>query len=481
MQTLMDAASLVPFKESEDLDEDRIMASLGEMPLDDLLDIMVLPNEKNSPTVEWTFEALGEYHSSQLTDLEKDDIVKSMMESVDIIEEVKKRERADFFKSLGKKLIKSIIERTVKKVLKTVIKRIIRYALEALWDVVETVVRYAVRGVVEWLIRPIFTGILEFVGVNPELWPFVAVAGGIAALGWLVYDKLFKGASTGLPPPETNTLGIANEADLINIPEPETVSDQGRSLIAEAPRPAGAPLAVRPPTDLGGLISRGEGTYNSVNMGAAHGYKAETLPLTTMTLGQIMADQKAHNYNAVGRYQIIGQTLADAVRYLKLPSDTLFNEATQDRIFKDYLIGFKRKAMGDYVSGKSNNLNAAILAASQEWASVAAPPGATLANGSVGDGTVSYYAGVANNKASISATEMGRALMAEREKNVGGSLTQIQNQQANLQPGVTVSNAAATPSKQAQAQSGAGGLMPQPSGNKTILTGKNGEMIAVNT
>lgn len=481
MQTLMDAASLVPFKESEDLDEDRIMASLSEMPLDDLLDIMVVPNEKNSPTVEWSFESLGAYHSSKLTGAEKDDIVKAMIESVDIIEEMKKRERADFFQNLGKTLIKSIVERTVKKVLKTVIKRIVRYALEALWDVVETVVRYAIRGVVEWLIRPVFTGILEFIGVNPELWPFIAAAGGAAALAWYAYDKLFKDSSIGSPPVDTVTSQFANDVDQIEIPGEATVADQGNSLIAEAPRPAGAPLAVRPPTDLGGLISRGEGTYNSVNMGAAHGYKAETLPLTTMTLGQIMADQRAHNYNAVGRYQIIGQTLADAVRYLKLPADTLFDEKTQDRIFKDYLIGFKRKAIGDYVSGKSDNLNAAILATSQEWASVAAPPGAALANGSIGDGTVSYYAGVANNKASISATQMGRALMAEREKNVGGSQTQIQNQQANMQPGTTVSNAAATPSQRAQAQSGAGGLMPQPTGSKTILTGKNGEMIAVNT
>jgi hypothetical protein len=59
--------------------------------------------------------------------------------------------------------------------------------------------------------------------------------------------------------------------------------------------------------------------------------------------------------------------------------------------------------------------------------------------------------------------------------------TRVADSGVSVQPGTTISNAATTPSKVAQSQPGAGGLLPQPSGSKTILTGKNGEMIAVNT
>jgi hypothetical protein len=164
------------------------------------------------------------------------------------------------------------------------------------------------------------------------------------------------------------------------------------------------------PSALADLISRGEGDYNSVNLGARGGYKASTADLANMTVAQVMAAQKSGQFNAAGRYQVIGSTLSDAVKTLGLSGNEKFDSATQDRIFQQYLIGNKRKQIGDYVNGKSNDIGAAIKAASMEWASVADP--------STGK---SYYAGVGNNKASISVADMTRALQMARSQAAGGA------------------------------------------------------------
>ncbi len=156
---------------------------------------------------------------------------------------------------------------------------------------------------------------------------------------------------------------------------------------------------------LGDLIARGEGDYNSVNRGAAGGYKAGTENLENMTVAEVMEAQKSGKFNAAGRYQIIKGTLSDAVKGLGLKGNEKFDKATQDRIFNEYLIGMKRREIGDYVSGKSDDVVAAAKAASMEWASVASP-----------ETEKSYYAGVGNNKASISSSEMIAALKQAREQ-----------------------------------------------------------------
>jgi hypothetical protein len=153
----------------------------------------------------------------------------------------------------------------------------------------------------------------------------------------------------------------------------------------------------------GALISKGEGDYNSVNRGAKGGYKAGTEDLGNMTVAEVMAAQKSGKFNAAGKYQLIGSTLSDAVKTLGLKGDEKFDKGTQDKIFEQYLVNNKRKAIGDYINGKSDNIGAAIKSASMEWASVADP--------STGQ---SHYAGVGNNKASISVAQMTEALQSAR-------------------------------------------------------------------
>ncbi|AJY40721.1 mannosyl-glycoprotein endo-beta-N-acetylglucosamidase [Burkholderia humptydooensis] len=156
-------------------------------------------------------------------------------------------------------------------------------------------------------------------------------------------------------------------------------------------------------TAFGKLIARGEGDYNSVNRGARGGYRAGTENLEGMTLAQVMAAQRAGQFNAAGRYQIIGSTLAEAARGLKLKGDEMFDRRLQDRIFEQYLVRNKRRAIADYVEGRSDDLRGALRAASREWASVADPETGR-----------SYYAGKGNNRASITAAEMAAALRNTR-------------------------------------------------------------------
>ena len=170
-------------------------------------------------------------------------------------------------------------------------------------------------------------------------------------------------------------------------------------------------------SQLGKLLARGEAgkaDYNAVNRGAAGNYAAGMENLVNMTVEQVQAAQKAHKFNAAGRYQIIGPTLDAAVKELGLTGKEKFDRATQDRIFEQYLVGSKRSEIADYVTGKSTDLHAALSAMAKEWASVADP-----------DTGLSHYGGVGHNKASISVAEATQALNAARAGITGGGNGQV--------------------------------------------------------
>jgi hypothetical protein len=123
-----------------------------------------------------------------------------------------------------------------------------------------------------------------------------------------------------------------------------------------------------------------------------------------------MQDQANGKYNAAGKYQIIAPTLTSAANQLGLKGDEKFDQKLQDRIFEQYLAGAKRPQIADYISGRSNDIHAALKATAQEWASVADP-----------DTGQSYYAGTGNNRASISVQEMTRALEETRAKQIAAA------------------------------------------------------------
>ncbi|MEB2535907.1 mannosyl-glycoprotein endo-beta-N-acetylglucosamidase [Burkholderia sp. BCCIQ04A] len=284
------------------------------------------------------------------------------------------------------------------------------------------------------------TGLLSAMGVELAALASSAAAVGAAFLGWKIGDGVrdqIDGLITKLSGGRFRSLwdiltlqdrrgldstGGYTQAEIDSMKDgggakltpPRGAAPAQTPTRASAPGPAPGPASVAP-ADLGGamsrladtafgrLIARGEGDYNSVNRGARGGYRSGTENLEGMTLAQVMAAQRAGQFNAAGRYQIIGSTLAEAARGLKLNGSEMFDRKLQDRIFDEYLVRNKRRAIADYVEGRSDDLRGALRAASREWASVADP-----------DTGRSYYAGKGNNRASITAAEMEAALRNTR-------------------------------------------------------------------
>jgi muramidase (phage lysozyme) len=190
--------------------------------------------------------------------------------------------------------------------------------------------------------------------------------------------------------------------------------DEGAAKPPGAASAPGQPSGSLADSAFGRLISSGEGNYNSVNLGKAGGGRSSTADLANMTVAEVMAAQASHQFNAAGRYQIIAPTLQAAVKALHLKGDEKFDKPTQDRIFEQFLVDQKNPALANFLSGKSNDLTAAMIAASKEWASVADP--------TTGQ---SHYAGVGNNRASISPDRLKAALLAARGHVHGAALAAV--------------------------------------------------------
>jgi hypothetical protein len=185
------------------------------------------------------------------------------------------------------------------------------------------------------------------------------------------------------------------------------------------PAPASTPRASAvSATPLGNLIAKGESGaagYNANNKGTKNNriIAGDNLDLSQLTIGDIMKRQSLppgdpNRLFAVGRYQMVPDTFKEAVNYLKLDPNTRFTPDVQEQMFQ-YLIMKKRPAIGNYISGKSNDLNGALLAASQEWASIADPRTGA-----------SYYGGA--NKASISTAQLSSVLQQMRAGDNGSTL-----------------------------------------------------------
>ncbi|KRB11210.1 peptidoglycan-binding protein [Lysobacter sp. Root690] len=128
------------------------------------------------------------------------------------------------------------------------------------------------------------------------------------------------------------------------------------------------------------------------------------IDFSQMTLGQVMDRQALPNGNddrvfAVGKYQIIPQTMRGAVAEMGLDRNQPFTPALQDKVFSEYLIVDKRPEVAAYITGKPGaTLAEAQHGLSKEWASFGDPN----KNGA------SHYGGA--NHASISLQQSADAL-----------------------------------------------------------------------
>lgn len=195
-----------------------------------------------------------------------------------------------------------------------------------------------------------------------------------------------------------------------------------------------AGAAVGAAVGLSALTARGEskgGNYNIVVGGSSAN-------LTSMTIGEVLQFQsqmkasKKYASTAVGKYQIIQSTLEGAVQSMGLNLNELFDEKMQERIFKDYLIGAKRKNVSAYLNGTipdtPENLQKAQMDLAMEFASYGVPrdvragefgewPKRNILKGE------SFYSGAAGNKASISPEDSAVALKQDRMRNEGKVVT----------------------------------------------------------
>ncbi len=162
---------------------------------------------------------------------------------------------------------------------------------------------------------------------------------------------------------------------------------------------------------LGELIAAHEGGragYNAFNRGGAGDSSGQSIDFSKLTIENVMIRQKlphtdAQSLFAVGKYQLIPQTMASAVRALDLQTSSLLTPSLQERLFRNYLVGTKRPAVRAFVaSGNSSGLRLAQIALAQEFASVGMP-----------DTGISFYAGQAGNKASITPETVKNALLQE--------------------------------------------------------------------
>lgn len=148
-------------------------------------------------------------------------------------------------------------------------------------------------------------------------------------------------------------------------PEPNT------PLVQPAPKdPPDGPLG-----ELLALIRRGEGSWNSVNRGRAGDTPGGWTGLTSMTLGEVMAAQKAGKVFAVGAYQFVPDTLREVVGKLKAGAGERFSPTLQNRLAIELIIGgWKRPSLSKYLLGQwqdtESNLGRAQNELAYEWASL---------------------------------------------------------------------------------------------------------------
>lgn len=172
----------------------------------------------------------------------------------------------------------------------------------------------------------------------------------------------------------------------------------------------------------GGLldfIGKGEGGYNAANRGTSNGKiigstmdavrNGKTLEeMTFAEIFDLQSIKSPFNQNrlfAVGKYQIIPDTMQEIFPHSGLKLTDKFTTENQDKLGTLLIVGndgyAKRKKLAAYIRGESNDLQAAMLDFAREWASAPDPRTGLSVYGN-------------GNRASHSIEEVAAALNAAR-------------------------------------------------------------------
>lgn len=133
--------------------------------------------------------------------------------------------------------------------------------------------------------------------------------------------------------------------------------------------------------DFGGLAelvrggeSLGSGLYNAFNGGTTD--TAGEMNITSKTIGEMEQMQADGEVFAVGAYQFTPNVLTEARVYSGLSKDDIMTPENQDRLFWGMLLsGRKRPSLAAYLTGQSDDLNAAHEDLALEFAAIQGPDG----------------------------------------------------------------------------------------------------------
>ena len=133
--------------------------------------------------------------------------------------------------------------------------------------------------------------------------------------------------------------------------------------------------------DFGGLAelvrggeSLGSGLYNAFNGGTTD--TAGEMDITSKTIGEMEQMQADGKVFAVGAYQFTPNVLTEARVYSGLSKDDIMTPENQDRLFWGMLLsGRKRPSLAAYLTGQSDDLNAAHEDLALEFAAIQGPDG----------------------------------------------------------------------------------------------------------
>jgi hypothetical protein len=236
--------------------------------------------------------------------------------------------------------------------------------------------------------------------------------------------------------------------------EKKVTPEAGKKITAEAIKEA-APSVSTATKIIAGATAAGvglapilahaeSGDYNQLVYPKPKHQAPTKASLTTMTIGEVIQYQdrmsKSGDYpsTAVGKYQIIQSTLKGALtdKKLGLKSSDLFDKNTQDKIYYEYLTGNKRPDVGNYLSGKTDDLEKAQMGLAMEFASFGVPR--DVKKGEFGHDkkgnpipardlkkNQSFYSGDGTNKASVTSEQSAKGLMEERDMRMKNSSSPV--------------------------------------------------------
>lgn len=181
---------------------------------------------------------------------------------------------------------------------------------------------------------------------------------------------------------------------------------------------------------LGGVISHGEGNYESYNSGTKNvkgnkvGYSFINPgkgTVTSKSIQQIIDNAEAKDGNdrdrlfATGKYQTTYYTLKEGIEKGYFTGNEVYDANMQEQVFREFLIS-KRTKLYQFVRKGKGSLIDAQYDAAQEWASVAVPLGLPLKNGKISDGNKSFYEKTGQNSSSAESTKMVLEILRKIQK-----------------------------------------------------------------